>query len=45
MLAAGNSQLSTTSPLIIKEIKLKLSGQTLWQFFRSLPRRLINKLR
>lgn len=45
MLAADNSQLSTTSPLIIKEIKVKLSGQTLLQFFCSLPRRLINKLK
>jgi hypothetical protein len=45
MLAADNSQLSTTSPLIIKEIKIKLSGQTWLQFLRSLPRRLINKLK
>lgn len=45
MLAADNSHLSTTSPLVIQEISIKLRGVTLWQFIRSLPRRLLNKLK
>lgn len=45
MLAADNSHLSTTSPLVIQEISIKLRGVTLWQFMRSLPRRLLNKLK
>jgi len=45
MLAADNSQLSSTSPLIIQNIQVKLSGQTLGQFISSLPGRLWNKLK
>ncbi|HNW19830.1 MAG TPA: hypothetical protein PLP46_02060 [bacterium] len=44
MLAADNSHLSTVSPLVIQEISVKLRGASLWQFLRSLPRRLVNKL-
>ncbi len=45
MLAANHSQLSTTSPLVIQEISIKLRGATIWQFMESLPRRLLNKLK
>lgn len=45
MLAANDSQLSIDDPLVIKRIDVRLTGLTLGQFVRSLPQRLLVKIR
>lgn len=45
MLASNNSQLSSTSPFVVKEIRVKLVGQTVSQFLASLPLRLWKKIK